>query len=233
MEKILVIDIETANMVEDAIAYDVGFAVADKSGKIYASYSYMIADMFFRHKDLMETAYYVEKLPQYWEDCKDHYRRLATFATVKKKVRQIMREWGITEVWAYNCYFDKNGLNRTDRYLSKSKYRYFFPKGTTFHCIWHIACQTILQQPTFFKLISANPHWISESGNIKTSAEVAYQYLTGDTEFSESHTGLEDVRIETAILAKCYQQHKKMDTAIKRDCWRLPNKAYKEWVKAR
>mgnify|MGYP003430326093 CR=1 FL=1 len=48
MEKILVIDIETANMVEDAIAYDVGFAVADKSGKIYASYSYMIADMFFR-----------------------------------------------------------------------------------------------------------------------------------------------------------------------------------------
>ena len=51
MEKILVIDIETANMVEDAIAYDVGFAVADKSGKIYASYSYMIADMFFRHKD--------------------------------------------------------------------------------------------------------------------------------------------------------------------------------------
>ena len=35
----LVLDIETANITEDALAYDIGFAVADRKGNIYEKYS--------------------------------------------------------------------------------------------------------------------------------------------------------------------------------------------------
>ena len=41
-------------------------------------------------------------------------------------------------------------------------------------------------------------------------AETVYRYITRDTDFVESHTGLEDVKIETLIMAYCYRQHKKM-----------------------
>jgi hypothetical protein len=34
--------------------------------------------------------------------------------------------------------------------------------------------------------------------------------MTYSIDFKESHTGLEDVKIETAIFAYCVRQHKKM-----------------------
>ena len=81
---LLVVDIETANILEDAIAYDIGFAVTDKRGNIYETGSYMIADMFFDYPDLLDTAYYKEKLPQYWTDYENGNRKLAKLTTVKK-----------------------------------------------------------------------------------------------------------------------------------------------------
>lgn len=223
----LVVDIETANIIEDAIAYDIGFAVTDKKGKIYETYSYMVSEMFFDNKDLLDTAYYSEKLPQYWEDYKNGKREIASILTIRNKIRQLIKTYKIRDVFAYNAFFDSVGLNKTIRYLTKSKIRYFFPRGIKFHCIWHMACQTIFQQKTFPKVAILND-WISESGNVKTSAEIAHRYITKDNSFEESHTGLEDVLIETQIMAKCYAQHKKMKTNINRGCWRIPQKAFKE-----
>jgi hypothetical protein len=40
---------------------------------------------------------------------------------------------------------------------------------------------------------------------------VLYRYITGNTDFIESHTGLEDVDIERQILAYCFRKHKAMD----------------------
>jgi hypothetical protein len=62
----LVVDIETANFIEDALAYDIGFAVADKKGRIYYTDSLMIADMFIDNKELLTSAYYAKKIPNYF-----------------------------------------------------------------------------------------------------------------------------------------------------------------------
>ena len=47
-------------------------------------------------------------------------------------------------------------------------------------------------------------------------------------DFEESHTGLEDVKIEVAIMAECYRKHQKMDRAINAACWRIPQRKKKE-----
>ena len=44
---LLVVDIETANIVEDAIAYDVGFKVTDRYGRSYHNESYMVFNISF------------------------------------------------------------------------------------------------------------------------------------------------------------------------------------------
>lgn len=220
------IDIETANDLKDALAYDVGFVVADKKGNIYEKYSLMIADIFIHDKELLNTAYYAEKILKYWKDYKQGTRKLCTFKTAKDLIHKAIAKYNIKDVYAYNCGFDLNGLNTTQRYYTKSQYRYFFPYGMNYHCIWHMACQVIATQKSYLK-VALEQEWYSPSGNVRTDAEHIYQYLY-DEFFEESHTGLEDVIIETKILAKCYAQHKPMQTNINRGCWRIPQKDFKK-----
>ena len=64
--------------------------------------------------------------------------------------------------------------------------------------------------------------------NIKTSAETVFAYMTKNEKYEECHTGLQDVLIETQIMAKCFAQHKKMNKKINRLCWRIPQSKAKE-----
>ena len=226
-KKILVIDIETLNHAEDALCYDVGYQIVDKKEKVYLERSFVIYDMFFTEKELMQSAYYANKIPAYLNDIKNKNRKVVNFLTAWKIIREDMAKYNVKEVYAYNASFDYSGLNRTLRYITKSKHRYFFPYGTKICCIWHMACQVICTQKTFYKKAIEN-NWISSHGNFITNAETVYKYITNQDNFEESHTGLEDVKIETEILFKCFRQHKKMNTSINRACWRIPTKFYKD-----
>ena len=73
----------------------------------------MVSELFFDNKDLMETAYYAKKLPQYWEDYKAGTRKIASIYTIRKIVRETMEKFNIHDVFAYNANFDKTGLDRT------------------------------------------------------------------------------------------------------------------------
>lgn len=66
----IVLDTETANEIPDQLVYDLGFVVTDKQGNIYERFSFVINDIFLNEKDLMQTAYYADKLPQYYEGIK-------------------------------------------------------------------------------------------------------------------------------------------------------------------
>ena len=215
---VLVLDVETANMTDDALVYDLGFGVYDKKGNEYESYSFVIRDIFDKESDLMQTAYYSRKLPQYYEDLKNGTRERKYLLQAKKIVREVMEKYNIKEVYAYNANFDLTALNKTIRYVTKSKIRYFFPYGTKIQCIWNMACQVLCTQKTFLK-----QNIVNSNNNLVTNAERVYSYITNQKDFQESHTGLEDVKIEAQIMAWCFKQHKKMDRNINRRCWTIPN----------
>lgn len=220
----LVVDVETANDTTDALVYDVGLAVVDKRNNVYEQASFLVRDIFIDERDLMQSAYYSTKIPQYWDGVRANQFAIRSFYEIRKAVCDLMEKYGINKVCAYNAYFDRNALNVTERWLTKSKYRYFFPKGTEFYCIWHMACQTICKQKGFVRFCLDNG-FVSPSGNIKTSAETVYAYLTGNVDYNENHTGLQDVLIESAIMSHCFRQHKAMDKGINRLCWRIPQTA--------
>ena len=227
----LVVDVETANDTTDALVYDLGVAVVDKRNKVYEQASFLVRDIFVEESALMQSAYYSAKIPQYWEGLKEKAFVLRSFYEVRKAVCDLMEKYGIITVCAYNAHFDRNALNKTERWLTKSKYRYFFPKGTEFYCIWNMACQTICKQKSFVRFCLDNG-FTSASGNIKTSAEVVYAYLTKNTDYNENHTGLQDVLIESEIMSVCFRQHKAMDKGINRLCWRIPQAQAKEMARA-
>ena len=76
---ILVIDTETANGLEDPLVYDCGFAVVDKWGTVYEAHSFVNRDVFVYEHELMKTAYYAKKIPQYVEDLRNGKRTMANF----------------------------------------------------------------------------------------------------------------------------------------------------------
>ena len=51
-------------------------------------------------------------------------------------------------------------------------------------------------------------------------------------DFTEKHTGLEDVLIEVELFAACIKKHKAMNRNIYRFCWRLPTQAHKKEIAA-
>lgn len=223
----LVIDTETCNTIEQPFPYDIGYAICDRYGNIVIERSFMVAEIFINHKDLMKSAYFAEKIPQYWEDLKNGKRELKSIFNIRKQIHTDMKNYRVKKVGAYNMGFDKRALNNDIRYCSKSFFRWFFPFGTEYFCIWHMACQVLLNSTSYVKFALQNG-LVSEKDNILTNAECCYQFLTKNLDFKEEHTGLEDVRIEVDILAKCYSTHKKMDKSINSACWRLPQRKRKE-----
>lgn len=203
------LDTETANGLDCPLVYDIGFAVIDIKGNIYEQYSYVIYDIFFERKDLMDTAYYKEKIPNYINDINNGKRKIARFLTIRKKIAELIKKYNITAVMAHNARFDLNALNNTLRYLTKSKMRYFFPYGTQIWDTLAMARSTIGKQKTYQLWCKMN-NYLTKNGRPKLTAEILYRYISFDDDFIESHTGLEDVLIEICIFVKCVNQHKKM-----------------------
>lgn len=215
----LILDVETANTIEEPLVYDVGFIIGDKQGKIYEKYSFSVAEMFEHYQDLLSTAYYADKLPSYYQEEQDGTRNRCDLYTIRRLLVFLMNKYNIHEVYAYNVSFDRRALNTTERYFTKSKYRWFFPYGTQFHCIWNMACSTLFQQKTFRKL-AEKYNWKTASGkNIATNAETAYKYVTGNFTFIEEHKGIDDVIAEYHILLRILAQHKKTAKEINPRCW--------------
>lgn len=221
----LVLDVETANHA-DPLMYDIGFVVTDIQGIIYEKHSYINEDIFYYENKLMQSAYYAEKIPSYMVDIAQGTRTVLPLSEIKKIIHNICKNYNIKAVCAYNAGFDTRALDTTQRWLTKSKYRYFLPKQIEIHDIWHMACQVICSQNKYYNFCIEN-ELVSEKGNISTSAETVYKFLTNDPTFQEEHKGLDDVLIETEIMKQCYKKKKKMNKQIYTQCWRIPQKKKK------
>lgn len=222
----IVLDTETCNSVNEPIPYDLGWVVCDRNGVIYERRSYVINEVFFDMADVMQTAYYAEKIPKYLDDIKSGKRIARGFWEIRRVMMRDIQTYNVKEIGAYNMAFDKKALNNLIRYVSKSWKRWFFPYGMEYFCIWNMACDVLLNRKSYIQYALEND-FVSEANNIQTSAECAYRYITKQADFVESHTGLEDVQIEVAIMTKCYKLHKRMERRINKGCWRKVQTARK------
>lgn len=201
MEKYIMLDTETTNSLDDPICYDVGFAVVDREGTIYETHSFVVAEVFL-NEELMASAYFIEKVPQYWEDIKKGTRKLAKFNTIRKVLAETMKKYNTNIVIAHNARFDYRSTAKTQRYLTKSKYRYFLPYGTE---VWDTLkmAREVLKNDVDYDNFCYNNNYVTKRGRKRFTAEILYRFFTGDNDFVESHTGLEDVTIEKVIFAEC------------------------------
>lgn len=212
----IMLDTETANGLDDPLFYDCGWEVVDSHGRKYAERSFVNKDIFLGERELMKSAYYAEKLPTYWKDIWSGSRVIATTYEIKKALAEDVKKFGCVFICAHNARFDYKSLNNTQRWVTKSKYRWFVPYGLEWWDTMKMAQDVVCKMPTYRKFCEENGY-ICKNGQLRKTAEVLYRFIQKDTDFAENHTGLEDVDIERQILAYCVRQHKAMRKKLFKD----------------
>ena len=230
----IVLDTETTGSVDNhktLRVYDFGFVVLDGKDEIINSFNWVVREVFF-DDFAMSSAYYADKLPQYRAEIAAGIREVKNFAAIKKDFAAICKEYSVNQVWAYNAGFDRDALNATTTALSNGISRYFLPYGVVWCDIMQNAARLICDTQKYFAFAFDNGY-VSPKGNLKTSAECVYRFLTGNADFTEAHTGLKDAEIEADILHACRKLKRKMNKEIRGNAWRIPQKGYKEYLKTR
>lgn len=205
----LMLDTETCNSMDDPFVYDIGFSIIDKYGNSYEKHSFVIRDIFMGEKELMTSAYYAEKIPNYWNDIWTGKRKVVSFYEARAKVWELCEKYNIRAIVAHNMRFDYRATACTQRWLTKSKYRRFFPPNVELWDTLRMARQVVVPTPTY-QTYCKNRGFVDSRGKPRATAEILYRYISCTDDFIESHTGLEDVEIETIIFAYCMAKHKKM-----------------------
>lgn len=205
----LIIDTETCGSLDRPLVYDFGGVVVDSDFNIVDSFDYVIRDIFFERRAQMETAYYANKLPSYFMDIANGIRKVVSFKTATDNVNNLISKYNISEVWAYNAIFDTKALNNTISVLSNGFVNTYF-NGVTVKCIMAAFKQVAANSRNYFKCAIANGQ-VSNAGNIRLTAESAYQYFSGENDFVEAHTALADAEIEAFILSRCIRRKRKID----------------------
>lgn len=74
--------------------------------------------------------------------------------------------------------------------------------------LWGLSCEHILNCDEYKQMCIDNK-WETASGKyFKTSAETAYRFLSGNTDFDEAHTAIDDCDIETELFAEIAKRTK-------------------------
>ena len=223
----LIVDTETAGNLQSPLPYDIGYKIVDRKGNVYAEKAFVVNEVFYGLEVLMQSCYFADKIPSYHEQIRRGEKMAKSGFDIAREMYADIKEYGVTVVGAYNMAFDLRALNNLCKFLTQGTKENWFPKEIEeFICIWHMATQTICSKVSYIKT-AIEQGWVSEKGNIQTSAEVVYRYITQQFNFVEEHKGLEDVEIEVDILVKVFSMKVKVTQSINTSCWQIPQQVRK------
>ena len=213
--KYLIIDTETTNTMEKPLCYNFAGAVIDQHNNIYETGNFINADVFFGKPELMKSAYYACKIPQYFEQITNGDIQIASWYEIKMWVKAMCEKYNIKAIIAHNARFDYRSCTTTQRYETCSAFRYFFPYGVEIWDTLAMSRDVICTMPTYKKFCVENDY-ICKNGQPRATAEILYRFISKDNDFEEAHKAMEDIEIVMQIFWYCIRQHKKM----RRKCWK-------------
>lgn len=202
-EYFMVFDTETANDLESPLMYNIGWVIVDRYGRIYHKDEYLCREIFFEQKELMNTCYYADRLPLYFWKLKRKYIKIASIYEIRKAMQDCCAEYNVKAIIAHNARFDYRSTTTTQRYITKSKYRYFLPKIQLWDTL-AMARQIFANDDNYTTFCKSNGFMTQHNvPRPQLTAEVIYRYLTDNPAFEEKHTALSDAIIEAQIFAYC------------------------------
>lgn len=217
---------KTRNPGETALIYDAGFIVANRDGDVLETFSYVNTD-FIGKRLLMGSAYYADKLVNYKAGARTREPwEMADTLTIYNTLLDAISEYGVTDLWAYNCAYDMAALENTIRTASNGFITNPLPDGVQWRDIWSYAGSTLCNTRKYALWCIEN-NLVTASGNPSTSADTVGKYLRGSMDYVEQHHGLDDATDELHILLAAMRRKQKARLEIGQG-WRHAAKIAKE-----
>ena len=181
--------------------YNLGCTIHDRNGHIFATCSMLVME----HYDEIRTDDYAKKNFHLYEErlARGEMSAVATEEEAVSIVRNLCHFYGVRYVMAFNSGFD----------FCKTICRQLLD-AFEFIDLWLMAVQTICHQKGYAKFCRENGFKSSSGKSCATSAESVYAYITGNPDYTEEHTALNDALIEMEIFVKCLSLHKKFTKNI-------------------
>lgn len=220
------------------LVYDLAWSIIDRTGKIYASRSFLISEIF-SVPSIFNTAYYASKRPKYLEKLRNKEITLTSWNEAVETLCMDMEivsaiggynsmfdfikaitftEEYISNLYSENYYEWEKEQNRRIDYIVENTQKFSRGKNCKFFTlrdkqlplfdIWGLSCKHLLNNDDFRSFCSDNGAYTASRKYYSTTAENAYRFIFQDKTFEESHTALEDVSIESALLAEVFKKVK-------------------------
>lgn len=223
----LVLDTETFDF--DKIAFDIAWNVTDEFGHILAHKSYLVKEIFeFKNRVagfIKHSIFSKEKTETYEQAIKDEKIFVRPLTEIREDFLLDCEKFNVKIICAYNSPFDSESLNNTMLFCGYD-YPFTYKEWSDLAVF---ACKALMNSKNYFKFAIMNG-LVSEKGNVRTTAESCYKYITGNVNFTEDHIAYSDVQIETAILIKCLQTKKKQEWKTSGLTWRIPQEKFHKFV---
>lgn len=213
MKKVFVIlDVETITSAK--LVFDIAWHVCDSKGNILESYNALV-------KEIVDTPFIFELLRKddFMKDkCQMYIDALAMDSINVQYLYDIACDfWSIAERYnaqvimcAYNAKFDYDVLNNNLR-MYEGDDALFFGNTENVIDIMTMALATICNTNKYVRWCNLNG-FVTPKGNVKTSAETVYAYISQNCDFVEAHHALADCDIEKEIFFKARKYRKKHHT---------------------
>ena len=204
----MVLDTET---VADArVPYDIAWIIIDRQGNKIEEFNGLCGETLenptlryiLRHDD------FAKRKAGFYLDNPDMNNLAMPFAQIWARTNAAIAKYHCPVV-AYNAAFDVKVLNNYSQALLGLP---FFNDAVVWD-LWTMALNTICDSSNYVRWCQ-NANFVKENGNICSTAESVYSYLSGNMEFAEDHTALSDCEIEAQILVKVFSRRQKLETAM-------------------
>lgn len=199
-KNVLVFDTETIG-VDKKFCYNVGYVVVNIDDNnhfhIIDKKEFMTKQVWY-NKMLYSTAYYAQKKPIYTQRIREKKIRVLPFEEIINEILMDIERYNINYAFAYNSNFDEQVFDfMSDWFKTINPF-----EEINVHDIRAYFMQRV-ENSSVYKDFCEQFGKFTESNNYSTTAETAYQFVSGDMDFTEEHTALSDSVIETEILEWC------------------------------
>jgi len=223
---IMIFDTETVGTFNTPLVHDIGFVIVDKHFNIIHKDRFLVKELHKMGNWILKTSDFYSEYTKDYETARKT-EKVLEWSEISASIAETIRTYKVTTISAYNLQFDYKAIKYTDDMFNKKRHlsKVLDQKSKALLCIYNLACETILNTDEYRNFCEEH-NYFTEKGNYKTSAEIAYRFITGETEYDEKHTALSDSEDEKQILEYICTHVKKetLKYGLFYNCWKKVQK---------
>lgn len=189
--------------------YHLGGFIHDRETNVCGAFNYVIAE---HYNEIQKDSYAKKNFERYERMVAEGVATMvATEQEAIDAVNRLCDYYNVRYMMAFNSGFD----------FTKTACRELL-ENREFIDIWLMAMQTLTFRKKYQTFCRENGFFSASKKSCSTSAETVYAYLTGNAEYIEEHTALEDSRDEMKIFKACIDSHQKFTKNV--HCFDYPDR---------